>query len=153
MEVFRISTAKRAKSLSASGAENRWNVDGQYVIYTGSSRSLSSLELVVHSNAIRPKVDYKVMIIHLDDHSHLYHEIKVANLPPNWRLRAAYSALQAIGADWYINKTSLILKVPSAVIPIEYNFVINLEHPDFKNHVRLIAVEDYFWDERILKRR
>lgn len=152
MEVFRISKKDRAKSLLSSGSANRWNEDGQMVIYTGSSRSLSSLELIVHSNAVRPKIEYAVMVISIDDSDHLLKQLNISDLPPNWRLRAAYPALQLIGAKWYNTQESLFLKVPSAVIPKEYNFIINTEHSEYRNNVQLIRLEDYFWDERILKR-
>lgn len=58
--------------------------------------------------------------------------------------------MQTIGSDWYQARTSLILKVPSAVIPLEYNYIINTEHPDFSDKVSLVRIEDYFWDSRLL---
>lgn len=48
MELFRISREKYSHALRASGAENRWNKQDEFVLYTGSSCSLSTLELVVH---------------------------------------------------------------------------------------------------------
>ena len=63
MEVFRISKELYATSLSASGSANRWNTKGQQVIYTGSSQSLSSLELIVHRGAVQSTARYKVMVI------------------------------------------------------------------------------------------
>lgn len=150
MEVFRISKEKYATALFSSGAANRWNNEGQKVLYAGSSRSLSTLELIVHKGAVKPGLEYKVMVISVADNDHLIKQIKIADLPGNWRRLAAYSDLQKIGADWYKNKDSLILKVPSAVIPYENNFVINTEHPDFKSCVSLIRTEDYFWDTRLI---
>ncbi|MBN2885074.1 RES family NAD+ phosphorylase [Patescibacteria group bacterium] len=149
MEIFRISNKKHSKKLSASGSANRWNFDGQNVIYAGSSRSLSTLELIVHKNAIKPKVEYKVMIISLADIDHLVKQIMIDDLPSNWRKMAAYSVLQKIGSDWYENQESLVLKVPSAVIPHEYNYIINTEHTKFSEHVQLVRIEDYFWDTRL----
>jgi len=120
MKVYRISAEKYSEKLTSSGSANRWNKDGQFVIYTGSSRSLSSLELIVHRAAIKPTVNYKVMIIE------------------------AYSKLQNIGSAWYLEQRSLALKVPSAIIPQEYNYIINMKHPEFKGKVKLLKVEDYF---------
>ena len=59
MLVYRITKAKYAKELVASGFRNRWNEDGQFVIYTSDSRSLACLENLVHrsnsgNNRIRP---------------------------------------------------------------------------------------------------
>lgn len=150
MEVFRISKEVHAASLSASGSANRWNTKGQRVIYTGSSRSLSSLELVVHRGAIHPGASYRVMVISIADDDYLIKQIQRSELPPNWRSLAGYSSLQRIGSDWYSSQESLVLKVPSAIIVYEYNYVINTEHPDFSRKVQLVRTEDYFWDSRLL---
>lgn len=150
MEVFRISAEKYAGKLTASGSANRWNKHKQFVIYTGSSRSLSSLELVVHRATIQPTIAYKVMIIYISDDETLYQQISQKNLPENWRSINAYPILQDIGSTWYEEKQSLILKIPSAIIPQEYNYIINTTHADFKKKVRLVDVEDYFWDSRLI---
>ncbi len=150
MEVFRISKDEYSKALSSSGTANRWNLKGQLVLYTGSSRSLSSLELVVHKGAVKPAFKYKVMVISIADDDYLIKQIKVNELPANWRLIAAYSDLQSIGSDWYNKRDSLVLKIPSAIIPFEFNYVINTEHPDFLTKVNLVRTEDYFWDSRLL---
>jgi RES domain-containing protein len=150
MELFRISTEIYANKLTASGASNRWNKRGEYVIYAGSSRSLSTLELVVHRNAIKPLENYKVMIISVADQDYLVKTLQIKYLPENWRKFAAYSELQGIGSAWYNSKESLLLKVPSAVISEEYNYLINTEHPDFVKNVKLVRTENYFWDERLL---
>src|SRR5438309_11866205 len=101
MEVFRISRAKFANALTASGVANRWNMDREYVIYTGSSRSLSTLEMVVHRGGIMPYEPYKVMIIHIPDHDHLYKQILIKDLPENWLLDTAYINSQPIFSKSY----------------------------------------------------
>lgn len=150
MEVFRISKSDYANKLISSGSANRWNYQGLNVIYTGSSRSLSTLELIVHKGSVIPKTEYKVTVIHVADNDNLFKQILISNLPEEWRNLASYSKLQKIGSDWYEKQETLILKVPSAVIPKEYNYVINMDHPDFIKNVQLIRSEEYFWDTRLL---
>ena len=150
MEVFRISKEEYAASLTSSRAANRWNLKGQNVIYTGSSRSLSSLELVVHKGSVKPILVYKVMVISIAADDYLTRQILIKDLPANWRSFAAYSNLQSIGSQWYIEQQSLVLKVPSAIIPFEYNYMINTEHPDFNKKISLVRVEEYFWDSRLI---
>jgi RES domain-containing protein len=149
MEVFRIALEKYAGALTASGSANRWNIAGQSVLYTGASRSLSTLELVVHRSAIQPTKNYKVMVISIADEDDLVQQVQTRDLPPNWRTMGAYSELQKIGSDWYTRQETLLLKVPSSVIIQEYNFLINVTHPDFAK-VKLVREEDYFWDGRLL---
>lgn len=150
MEVFRISKEIHARTLSSSGSANRWNTKGQQVIYTGSSRSLSSLELVVHRGSIQPGSIYKVMVISIADEDYLVRQIQVKDLPSNWRTLAGYSALQTIGSTWYNSQETLVLKVPSAIIIYEYNYIINTEHPEFSRKIQFVRTEDYFWDSRLL---
>lgn len=150
MEVFRICHEKYAERLTSSGSANRWNIKGQQVIYTGGSRSLSTLELAVHRNSIIPTVHYKVMVISIADEDQLFRQVRLAELPLNWRKLNAYSTLQRMGSEWYQHQESLVLKVPSAVIAQEYNYIINAEHPDFSSKVQLVRAEDYFWDDRLL---
>lgn len=148
MEVFRLAKDKYASKLNASGISNRWNFDKEFIIYTGNSRSLVTLELLVHRNSVKLAGSYKMMVISIADES-LITQVKPSALPKNWRTIDAYSVLQDIGSGWYKSNKSLVLKVPSAIIEKEYNYLINVNHPDFKKKISLIGIEDYFWDDRL----
>lgn len=89
------------------------------------------------------------MIISIADDDRLYEQILLADLPLHWRTMFGYRLLQRLGSDWYLSQRSLVLKVPSAVIPQEHNYIINTSHPDFKDHVSLVRTENYFWDDRL----
>jgi RES domain-containing protein len=148
MELFRIAKEKYAFDLTPSGSANRWNLTDQQVIYAASSRSLATLELTVHRTGIITKLPYRVMVLSVPDQDHFVHQIKIGTLPENWRTIAAYSKLQQLGSQWYRDKSSLLLKIPSAVIPMEYNYILNTLHPDFEM-VKLVRTEPYFWDDRL----
>lgn len=150
MLVYRISKAQYAEKLTASGAANRWNKSGQFVIYASASRALASLELVVHRAAILQSETYKVMVIEVPiEEAEALQEISIADLPEGWNGLQFYPRLQEIGSDWYKSHEKLILKVPSALIPQEHNYVINTRHELFQTHVKLIGLEDFFWDRRL----
>lgn len=144
MEVFRISSLKYSKSLISSGKSSRWNMENQFVIYTGQSRSLSILESVVHHKTM-PLIKFEMMLISISEKEHFYTKIPITDLPKNWRTIEAYSNLQEIGSAWYMKNKSLILQVPSVIVPQEFNFIINTSHPDFNpSNVTLSSNEDYF---------
>ncbi len=149
MEVFRLSAYKYAQALQSSGRANRWNLKGQLVIYASSSRSLATLEMLVHKGNKKTKKGFKMMVISIADEDHLFKQIYLRDLPDNWRHLSAYNTLQKLGSDWYKNRETLILKIPSAVIPIEHNLIINHEYPSFSKYVKIIRTESYFWDERL----
>jgi RES domain-containing protein len=56
--------------------------------------------------------------------------------------------LAALGTDWLKSLKSLMLRVPSAVIPNEVNLIINPMHKDMK-YVKIIHVEDFTYDKRL----
>ena len=150
MIVYRITSKKYSERLSSSGVANLWNRDREYVIYAAQSRSLASLELVVHRSMIKPNSPYKVLLIELDIPKSQILKVNHQDLPINWKSMQAYNQLQNIGSDWYSNKKKLVLQIPSAVIPQESNYVINTQHPLFTSQVKIIEREDYFWDKRLL---
>src|SRR3569833_2660108 len=104
MEVFRIVSESFSNALTSSGHANRWNYDDEFMLYTGSSRSLSSLELIVHENAVSPAFKYKVMVISIADDDYLYTQLSQAGLPSNWRSALAYKELRRLGSNWYRNR-------------------------------------------------
>jgi RES domain-containing protein len=148
MEVFRIVKAEFSGHLPTSGRANRWNRKGQHVLYTSSSRALATLEQLVNLGSVRPDTDWRVMVLSLPDDEAFYHRIHRRDLPVEWRRLSAMADCQRLGGDWADRQTSLILQVPSAIVPMEYNVVINADHPEFDHQVRLVRSEPYFWDER-----
>lgn len=150
MLVFNIRKARYSKSLQASGVANRWNKNDEFVIYTGSSRALSTLELVVHRSSISIDNSYKLLVIEIDCEEDEIYEIKMPKLPKNWQSVEAYPELQEIGSAWYQDFKYLVMKVPSSIIPKEYNYLINTKHPDFSSKVKIKELEDYNWDDRLL---
>ena len=61
----------------------------------------------------------------------LLHAVDLKSLPKNWREDLPPLALRELGDRWLRGQTSAILKVPSAVIPVEFNYVLNPRHKDF----------------------
>ena len=151
MEVYNIRRAKYAKTLKASGVANRWNKDEEFVIYTGSSIALSTLELVVHRQALNLMVDYKILFIQPNVDPKDITIVERRQLPKNWNSIVSYPQTQRIGSEWYQSRGSLVLKVPSVIVKWEYNFLINTKHPDFETKVSIVKVEDYFWDDRLIE--
>lgn len=151
MEVFRISREKYANSLAASGKEGRWNKDGQFVLYTSFHRSLAALELMVHKDDVEVAFIYKIMVLYLADDESLYSRLYLKDMPADWRGSAAPSKLKDIGNEWYESRKSMVLQIPSVVIPQEHNFLINMKHPDFSDKTcKLLKTEEFFWDSRLI---
>lgn len=149
MIVYNIRKSKYESSLKSSGVANRWNKNEEFVIYSAEAISLATLELAAHRNAIEINSGYKLLFINLDISEHNITELKEDALPINWKSIESYPALQNLGSQWYLEKKSLILKVPSALIPWEHNYIINVNHPDLSKKVSILSTEDFSWDHRL----
>ena len=147
LEIYRLCRKKYAVELVASGLSNRWNRESQKVLYCASSRSLASLELMVHRSRLMPEDPYLTLVISIREPGQMVSSLPLTSLPKNWRSLEAYGTLQILGSNWYEQQNSLALQIPSLVIPQEYNYVINTVHPAFKTHVFIKAREEYFWDK------
>lgn len=151
MFVYRIVAEKYANKLSASGVANRWNKKNEMVIYASHSRSLATLEMIVHRNNINPKVNFKILKIEImdtPDINNLITKVSFDELPKNWQSINSYPILQEIGSDWYKNNETLIMSIPSVLMPQESNFVINLKHKSFEELIKLSNIEPFFYDNR-----
>ena len=149
MLVYRICRAEFATNLKASGFAGRWNQEGQKVLYASATRSLAALELMANRRGLQWKTPYRVMVLDVSNNLESFNAVLPVNLPTDWRHLSGYGRLQELGAHWYRQSESLLLKVPSVLIPQEFNYLIHTKHPDFSSRVRLVGVEDFDWDKRL----
>ncbi|WP_442795618.1 RES family NAD+ phosphorylase [Pelobium manganitolerans] len=149
MLVYKICRDIYADHLSASGIANRWNKEDEFVIYTGSSIALSVLENIAHRASINISNRYRLITIALDGQTSIK-EIKSSQLPISWQSLDAYPHLQDVGSLWYQQCEHLVLKVPSAIVAQEFNYIINTKHTDFGTKVKIIKSEEWVWDSRLL---
>ena len=118
------------------------------MIYTAASRALACLESVVHRSRRGIIGEYKVMLIEIPSQLKI-EKISFEDLPENWFTYQHLEICNKIGDRWLRKKNSGVLKVPSAIILNEFNYLINPEHPDFKK-IKLSRIEDFRFDPRII---
>jgi RES domain-containing protein len=127
-----LKTRRLAKAWDGESAKingGRWNSVGVPVVYTSSSLSLALVEVLVHSQLGLPLEGYSAVPIEFDDT--LVATIHEIDLPPNWKALPAPTETKAIGDEWVAKGSSPILRVPSTVVLMEPNFVLNPHHRDF----------------------
>lgn len=150
--VYRIAKKKhRSYDLSGIGAYNeggRWNNSGIYALYTNENRSLALHEVLVHVNSMELPDNLCIMTIAIDDTAPVQ-EVKDTALPPYWKLPENI-ALKALGDKLLLTNEYLGLKMRSAIMPYEYNFVLNPQFPDYHNLVKVTNIEDLIVDKRLL---
>ncbi|MHA8066876.1 RES family NAD+ phosphorylase [Aquirufa sp. ROCK2-A2] len=134
--------------LQASGKTNRWNFEKNYVLYTAQSKSLATLENLCRLSGF-PIKDYICMEIEIDLSNTSIQMLEIEHLHPDWQTLNGMYRCQQLGQSWYQEKKNLILKVPSVIVPDEYNYLINTEHPNFISTVRILKKEPYLWDNQL----
>lgn len=135
MRVYRIERKKHIdttlKGVGASLTEGfRWNSLNTCLVYTSKSRALAMLEVSVHLDLSEdlPTDRYYVEINIPDDVEIL--ELRVEDLPKNWNAKPPILETQFIGDDFVNGKSAAVLKVPSSIVPSEFNYLINPNHSD-----------------------
>jgi len=109
----------------------RWNKIGHRVVYTASSVSLATLELIVSTP--RAQLLSEFVIVSCSFPEVLVDEVDERQLPTNWRDYPTPAELQELGTGWLLSGSSAVLSVPSAVTPEERNYLINPEHEHFRS--------------------
>ena len=144
---WRICKKKYAKTMwtgvGARSVAGRWHSRGTLVVYASGSISLAAVELLVHLDAAEVLSSFVKCAVTFDDR--LVTRADPATLPRNWRADPPPLALRSIGDDWAAAGTSAVLAVPSAVVPEEWNYVLNPAHPDFRR-VTIGAVQPFDFD-------
>ena len=129
---WRVVKRKYARdALSGEGAKlfgGRWSSPGVPLVYTAESQSLAALEMLVHLESADLLFYYVIFEVTFDrslmqdpDHA----------LPKGWDAEPVPNKIRAIGDRWATEKTSPVLRVPSAIVPAEHNFLLNPRHPKF----------------------
>ncbi len=147
MLVYRIIPTIYSKSLHAPGLAGRWNGAGRKVIYTAESIPVAFMENMVRRKGLGFNDLFAIMVIDIPD-TLAVSEIAPSSLAKGWRDYKDYSICQAAGNNWYDQGSSLVLKVPSAILPTNYNYVLNATHPDFRL-IKLLGSSPLIPDERI----
>jgi RES domain-containing protein len=153
MIVYRLCKQTYANDLSGRGAEitgGRWNEKGIPVLYTSGSRALAVLEVAVHVPFGIMPINYCLMAIEAPDASSMI-KIKIADLPQDWNDNPLIKETQYIGNNFFKANTHLILQVPSATVPGDFNYLFNPLHADFKL-VKILFTEPFEFDSRLFKK-
>ncbi len=153
MELYRITQESYSNDLSGNGSRifgGRWNSEGRYALYTSANRSLALLETLAHIPAklFRNK-KYILVTLFLPDKASLKF-IEEKDLPNNWDALDIQHMTQKIGDNFLEEQKGLLLRVPSVLMPEEFNYIINPLHPSMKQ-VKIIRQREIRFNDRLIK--
>lgn len=133
MKLYRLEDASRPTveqafaGLGGVYASGRWHTQGRRIVYASASLALASLEKLVHAHSLRALTQLNYFEITLPDP--LIEQAR--EYPADWNCDPVTAASQMYGDRWLAEQRSPALLVPSAIIPVEYNCLLNPSHPAF----------------------
>ena len=152
MRVWRL--ARRSfQALDGEGARlygGRWNSPGRAVVYTSQTLSLAALELLVHVDPLQAPSDLVALAVDVPDDPGLGAFVDASEFTDaEWRSYPAPEWQAELGDLWIADGTFLWLGVPSAIVPEEFNVLLNVAHPRMSD-VRITDTRDFTFDRRLL---
>ncbi|MFD0792989.1 RES family NAD+ phosphorylase [Mucilaginibacter litoreus] len=150
MILYRIAKCNYINDLTGTGARlygGRWNTEGRSMVYLASSRALAVLEVLVHLQPLFTPTDFCLAEIKVPDNDIL--TLDVNSLPHNWKDISPPAALKQIGNQFIKETKHLMMKVPSVVVPQEFNYLLNPWHPDIKK-VSIANIQPFNFDDRLV---
>lgn len=144
----RVSTAFDGEGARCSGG--RWNSPGTRVVYLAKTISLAALEILVHLDDAGLRASYSFIPISFPASCVATPNRKGAlPLPDDWAATPAPFDCARYGDEWAASGDSLILRVPSVIVPWESNFLLNPAHPDWSK-VKVGQAQSFDFDSRLV---
>ncbi len=149
MLVFRVGKTKYASDLTGEGARlygGRWNNKMIGCIYTSENRALAVLEYTVNVNIDDIPRSLSITTLEIPDKK--IKLLKERELPGDWRNSPSPSTIKDYGSKLLLAASELVIRIPSVIIPAEFNYLINPMHIECKK-IKVIDVIDFVFDIRI----
>lgn len=147
-----VKAAHGATAFDGEGARRyggRWNARGTPMVYLGGTLSLAALEVFVHLTAEDARLRFVATVVDIPDEVTI-EDLDPKALPRHWRSEPPPAACQALGTAWAEKGDTAALRVPSVIVPVEWNVLLNPRHPDFQN-IRISDPEPFGFDTRMWK--
>jgi RES domain-containing protein len=147
---WRIVKARHAATAftgeGAARTGGRWNSRGVRMVYASTTLSLAALETLVHLN---PPVQLPYVCFPIELDADGVETVPSADLPPEWRDEPGPVSTRLLGDRWVAAARTVALRVPSVIIPSEFNILLNPQHPDF-GRLTLGPAQPFSFDPRLI---
>lgn len=146
MTLWRISRHRDLRGAGGLRVPGRWHHAGQPVVYLAQSPAAALLEVCVHTSA--NDVPPEFTLLKIEGPNPKVSVITLDGLPENWRSRL--DVTRDLGTVWLQKKESVLLQIPSAIVPETGNFLFNPLHPAAKTF-RIAEAFSHPFDARLKK--
>jgi RES domain-containing protein len=120
-------------------------------VYLAPNPAGALVEVLVHLeiDVLKPPKSYRLMKVDTAGDLSTSH-LDVSGLPPDWQQNLL--ATRSAGDEWLAGAKSVLLEVPSAILPETSNYILNPSHPD-AHQLRVLSHESYMYDLRLFGTR
>jgi RES domain-containing protein len=109
----------------------RWNRKGTSVVYLSDTLALAALEQFIHLGRQGLHISFVYFDVVIPDSVSIA-SVEAHALPKDWRREPPPDSTQDLGTRWAESGSSALVRVPSAVVPVGFNYLLNIKHPDVK---------------------
>lgn len=152
MLVYRIAKKEYVEDLSGTGAAlygGRWNPKGINMVYTAGNIALAYVEFLVHNSHLLENIHVCMVSVELSQKESML-EVNADELPINWNdQRSKFAVTQEIGKRFIRQTDAYVLKVPSVVVPEEFNYLLNPMHQEHRSTKIVEIIDPLKYDNRL----
>jgi RES domain-containing protein len=121
MVSWRISRHHDLSGVGRLRAAGRWHYAGQPIVYLAENPASALLEVCVHTSA--NDVPPEFTLLKIEGPEVKVPSVETKELPEDWRTRLKVT--RDLGTAWLKKNESVLLRVPSAIVPETVNYVFN----------------------------
>ena len=148
MRLWRVSAQTTLEDACWQEKAGRWHYAGRRLLYLSATPELATLEALVHHRV--GMAGYRLASLTVPAGVRV-HTVTVDELPADWRERKAMT--RRFGEVWLQSGREPVLAVPSAVVPVSFNYLLDPDHPRLKGRLRLRDDGAWRFDRRLVDRR
>ena len=116
------------------------------MVYCSEHVSLAALEILVHTQPITIRDKFRVFRVSWDGKMMITIDLK--KLPKSWNAQPPSSVSKNVGDNWVRSGPSVVLAVPSVIVPSERTFLLNPKHQDFRK-IKIKDTGSFVLDPRL----
>ena len=148
MILWRISNYQTLDGVGGLYVSGRWHTKGQPVIYCTLNPATALLETLVHIEIDSEDRPERFQVLRFEGPDSLSIEkVEAGSLSSNWA--DDMSITQTTGDRWLGEGRSLLLQVPSVLVPETWNVLVNPQHAE-ATRLRITATYEHAFDVRLL---
>jgi len=146
MELWRISNYADLSGEGGLRAAGRWHTRGKRIVYLADHPASALLEMLVHMDRDLIPSTYRLLRIRVSEAVDIQ-KVDVDRLADDWRERSDMT--RQIGDEWLDRSATALLQVPSVIVPLGWNFLLNPGHRDAAK-IGIEEVVDAALDSRLV---